>query len=192
MTTKELKDKLVGIYRKYVDSYTKLSDQDYKAYLQTLAPGTVTPTKYRFFIDDYRDQFSELATQYRDEATAVIDEALARIRAKKTESPSTDAVNYLALLKDKPDLSEYDIDDALSAYGDNYSAYNAIRALADEHKIRTVGQSILDKLEDELRDYVQTALNKMSVIDAENGHATEGALSMFESVTLAGLPEMVF
>ena len=192
MKTQELKDKLVGIYRKYVDSYTKLSDQDYKAYLQTLTPGAVTPAKYRFFIDDYRDKFAELATQYRDEATAVIDDALTRIRAKKTESPSTDAVNYLALLKEKPDLSEYDIDDALSTYGDNYSAYNAIRALADEHDIYTVGQSPLDKLEDELREYIQPALNRLSVIDAENGHATEGALSMFENVSLAGLPELVF
>lgn len=192
MTTSELKQKLITIYNNYVEAYDKISDQDYKAHLMNLGAGSITPPKYKFFSTDYRDKFAEMAIKYRDEALAIIDDALDRIRIKKTEAPTTEAVNYLAMLKDKADISEHDIEDALSTYGDNYSAYNAIRSLADSNEIRGVGISDLDVLETEIRDNIIPVFNRFGVIDAENGHATQAVVSMFEGIILGSLPELVF
>ena len=192
MYTKDLRSKLSTIYRNYVEAYDKISDQDYKAYLQTLTPGAIAPPKYHFFSDEYRETFAGEAQRYRDEALAIIDDALDRIRIKKTTAPTTEAVNYLTMLKDKPDLTEGDIENALTTYGENYSAYNAIRNLADTNNIRGVDASDLDRLENELREYVLPAFSRFGVIDAENGHATEGALAMFDSLTLGNLPEISF
>ena len=192
MTTHEIRTKLARIFRDYVDTYQRLSDRDYKDYLITLPPGARTPMKGKFFSDEYRDMFAEKCYSCREEATAVINDAIKQIRIKKAEAPADSTMNYLSLLKEKIDLNEYDINGALDLYGDNYSAYNAIKALATSRDILSVDDSALDQLERGLAEDIQPFFNKLTVFNAENGHATESIADMFEAIALRDLPDATF
>ena len=92
------------------------------------------------------------------------------------------------LLKEKPEITESDIETALSAYGDNYSAFNAIRGIAKAHNINDIGESVLDALESGLMD-ARKSLEKMINVAST---PTKGVIELFKAMNVESLPDAIF
>ena len=186
MRTNELKEKLATVMNKHLEDFNRLKDADYRNTLSGLSAGQTAPAWYKFS-PIYQDKYSEICENHRAEANSLIEDALHRIRAKKTEAPTQDATNYLLLLEKKPAISENDITTALEAYGDNYSAYCTIKGIAQAHEILSIDDPDLDTAEDALSQDIQPGIYK---IISPLSYPTAGLVAMFNTMTLSEIPDM--
>lgn len=189
LDTSKLKTQLSDLYHRYVDSYQRALNDSFSKKIREIKPGEVTP-KPALFYDEDRDTFADVCMKYREEGITLIDNALAEIRAKKTDAPDSDAVNFLTVFRTKTKISEDDIMDALDRYGSNYTMYNALRDLAVEHNIYSVSHHPLDEIEEGL-NAIRSSISKMSVADCNDGHAREGYASMFDLSLDMNIPDAI-
>ena len=178
MNTKTIKDNLKTIYGDYCKEYQRGADASYKRRLSELKAGDVAPASRGFFYADDRDRFAERASDYREKARAVVDDAMQEVRVRKTDSPTTEAVNYINLLRNKHNVTEEEISNAVERYGDNYSCYHALRDIAEDNHVLTLDVHPLDKITEGLENTL-SSINQMGVINAERGRCTDGASSVF-------------
>lgn len=170
---------------KHLSDFEYLRDADMRATRSELQPGQTAREWYRF--NKYQDQYAEKCSKNLAEADALIEDALRRIRAKKTEAPTQDATNYLLLLEKKPAISENDITTALDAYGKNYAAYCTIKGIAEDHEILSIPDSDLDIAEDALTQDIQPGFYK---IISPISYPSAGLVAMFNTMTLSEIPDM--
>ena len=185
--TSELKKELSTTYHAYCDDYKRALDNSFSKKIKELKPGEVAPKKSLFYQEDI-DGFSDVVHKYRERGRELIEDALKRIREKKTDAPDSDAINFLTVFRTKKNVSEADIMDALERYGDNYSMFCALRDFAVEHNIYTITPHIYDEVETGL-NYILDSINKMSVNDCNDGHAGDGFASVFDMMIDMNIPD---
>lgn len=191
MNTRELKDKIFRLYDEYYESYIIASDIAYNTKLRSLNPGEVAPKRGGLFYEDNRASFNDKASDLRNEAMKSIKSALDEIVRYKTVAPSTDAVNYLMLLKNKTQVTEEEINNALTTYGDNYAVSKALLDLAGEHKLYGIDYKMdVDKIETGLNN-VLTNVERWSSIDAENG-LSQGSVAFSKMLIEQDIPDVTF
>lgn len=186
INTQKTKDELRKIFSDYAKDYQIRADASYKHRLTELKHGEIAPARTGFFYSEDRAAFDTKAHEYRDKALEVIETLSNEIRARKTDAPSTDAINYVSLLRSKKGITEQDINDALDRYGSNYSVYNAIRDLASDNRIY-IQTHVLDNISEGIDNTVHS-INKMSASEAERGHATDGTSSVFNMTLEMNIP----
>ena len=180
-----IKQDLSKLYHEYIDIYNKYVDIAYKEELQKLKPGQRTPQKNGLKTNDLREKFDDKAYELRNKALDIIDTNIEALKAEKTAPPSVEATNYITLLKDRTDLTDRDIMEAMDAYGDNYSAFMAIKNIAKDKKIRVNTHSDVDAVLNGL-DEVKANVQRMSAFNAERSNSL--AASMFDTVLDMSLP----
>lgn len=169
MDTRKLKDELFRLYDEYLESYLIASDIAYDIKLRGLKAGEVAPKKSGLYFDDNRQRFNEKAEDLKAKALKIINKALDEIVKFKTAAPSTDAVNYLTLLKSKTKITEEELNNALTTYGENYAVCKAFFDLAEERKIYGIVYNLdVDKIEEVLKN-ILASVNKWGSVAAENG-----------------------
>ena len=191
MNTREFKDKMFRLYDEYLESYLIASDIAYDIKLRSLKPGEAAPKRGGLFYDDNRESFNDKAVELRNEAMRSIKNALDEIVRYKTIAPSTDAVNYLMLLKNKTQVTEEEINNALTTYGDNYAVCKALLDLAGEHKIYGIEHKMdVDKVETGLNN-VLANVERWSSIDAEN-RLSQGSIAFSKMLMEQDIPDVIF
>ncbi len=180
-----IKKDLSKLYHEYIDLYNQYADIAYKTELQNLKAGDRAPQKGGLKTDDLREKFNNQAYDIKTKALDIIDTNIDALKQEKTSAPSVDATNYITLLRTRNDITDRDIDDAINAYGDNYSALKAIQSIARDKNIRVDAYSPIDTLLAGL-DEVKANVQRMSAYDAErsNGLATV----MFDTTLDMSLP----
>lgn len=189
LDTKKLKAELSEMFSTYCREYQNALNDSFSKKIRELNPGERTPEKSLFYDEDV-DHFSDVAKKYRASAQALIESALKEIRTKKTDAPSTDAVNFLNVFSTKKEIGEDDILEAVDRYGDNYVVYNSLHDLAMEHRISTIPEHILDRIENGLVNVMST-VNRMNLQEARDGHATPAYSSVFDLNLNMNLPDAV-
>ena len=135
MNTETTKTNIKNIYRSYSETYKAISDSSWRRKIMDLSPGEPTPQKGVLYYADDAENFRFEAVDLRQKGLAEVQTALDRIAEVKAEAPSSEAVNYITMLRDKKNITDHDIDIALKHYGHNYSAHNAIMDIAEDRKI---------------------------------------------------------
>lgn len=180
-----IKQDLSKLYHEYIDTYNKFADMAYKAELQKLKAGDRAPEKGGLKTDALRDKFNEKAYDLKAKALNIIDSSIDALRQEKTAPPSVEATNYITLLKTRDDITDHDIDDAISAYGDNYSALKAIHSIAKDKDIKVDVYSAVDTILNGLNE-VKANVQRMSAFDAERSNHL--ATTMFDTSLDMSLP----
>ena len=188
LETSTLKQKLSELYSKYINVSQQMLDLDYKKKLSELKPGQKAPEQYRFFFPEDREALDEQLGAYREECRALLDDATANVKKLMTDAPSDDAVNYLTVMKLKSDITVNDIENALERYGDNYTAYNAIKGIAIENEIRGIDEHILDGITRGLDD-ITAQVNRINAVTVEIKGASRGSASMFDMMLDMSIPD---
>ena len=80
----------------------------------------------KFAYEQFENDAKSAVYAERDRAMNAIKTALASREAKLTEAPSAEAVNYLAAISGRDDLSNDEINAALERYGNTHAAQKAI------------------------------------------------------------------
>lgn len=191
MDTRKLKDEIFKLYDEYLESYLIASDIAYDIKLRSLNAGEAAPKKGGLYYEDNRERFNDKAVDLRNKALNIINKALDEIVKVKTAAPSTDAVNYLTLLKSKTQITEEEINNALTTYGENYAVCKALMDLASERKIYGVMYNLdVDKIEAGLKNIIPS-VERWSSIDAESG-LSQGSVSFAKMMIEQDIPDAKF
>lgn len=172
---KELK----SILSQFVDAYRIVCENSRNAYMKTLAPGAQIPKEGMIYGEDFKDEFDSMCAGYRNKALEIVEKKLSELRDKTTEAPSTEAVNSIALLNMRKDITEDEIDNLLTRYGDNAQVWKTLVSIAKEHDIYTFRElNDLDEKVQTLVDLEKNLEKTLSVMSALAGHATESFMSL--------------
>lgn len=192
VNTKEIKADLSKIYRNYATDYDFISTASFDKYRKDLKPGQIVEEKGRFFFPDDEQRFIELAREHRDKGLEIVNHVRSEIRKAKSEAPSTDAVNYISMLRNQKNITDRDIDAAVERYGNNYTAYRAIRDIAIEWKIYNYGEDPIDKVDRGLDD-VEANLNKMGdTFNMQKKGFNSGHCHIFDAMLDMSIPNCTF
>lgn len=180
MNTQIVKDNIKQLYRDYAFAWQTISEDSWKKKVMSLKPGESAPKKGELFFTEDIDRFREQADGFRQRGLAEVEAVLDRVGEVKAAAPSTEACNYISMLRDRKNLTDRDIEVALLHYGDNYSAHNAIIDIADDNKIRGfIRTTPLDAIENRFGE-IRDNLNQMNVFTAQRQNPTSGYVTMVE------------
>lgn len=172
---KELK----SILSQFVDAYRIVCENSRNEYMKTLAPGAQIPKEGVIYGEDFKKEFDSMCAGYRNKALEIVEKKLSELRDKATEAPSTEAVNSIALLNMRKDITEDEIDNLLTRYGDNAQVWKTLVSIAKEHDIYTFREiNDLDEKVQTLVDLEKNLEKTLSVMSALAGHATESFMSL--------------
>ena len=127
------KKKIAEINAKYCEAYRKCYDAAADELRQGLTPGSKFPAIQGITTENQRNIMREKAADLRAEAMVEVNKIRDAVIAEKTAAPSEDAVRFLTLMSMREHVSQEEIDEAVNAYGDNYSATRALNKIAREH-----------------------------------------------------------
>lgn len=105
---------LVASFKENYDIAVRKSEERYKT---TLQPGQVFQRRDGFYSDADRTAFEKVCTSCREKAQGIIDAVKTDLVMKNTAAPSNDAVNMLAVVNSRQDLSENELDQLMTRYG---------------------------------------------------------------------------
>lgn len=168
---KELK----SIISQFKDSYRIACDTSRNAYMKTLSAGAQIPREGFIYGDNFKAEFESMSSGYRDKVREIIGKNLSELREKMTEAPSTEAVNSITLLNMRKDVTENEIENLLSRYGDNHQARNTIVSIARNHGIYNFGD---DETTERIADLESLESNLTKSLSAST--ANDGLFAMME------------
>lgn len=172
---KELK----SILSQFVDAYRMICESSRNAYMKTLSAGDPVPQEGAIYGENFKSEFESMSAGYREKALEIVEKKLSGLRDKATEAPSAEAVNSIALLNMRKDITEDEIDNLLTRYGDNVQVWKTLVSIAKAHDIHVFREDT--DLETEIRiltDLEENLEKALSVTSALKGHATEAFMSM--------------
>ena len=176
---KKFQKEITDLQKEFISAYNSRAEASRVDKLRELKPGTPAPKTGKIYGDDHRDRFEEQAAELRARGFSAIDKAKAEIKRDMTAAPSSDAVNALAMLAYRTDVSQDEIDALIESYGGNYQTYSAIRDIAMKHK-RFVPASTLEQDLSAINAKI-SIVNDMSLSGAEmNGSANPVRLAFME------------
>jgi hypothetical protein len=82
---------------------------------------------------DTEDKIARSRSQYTDWVTSGLESLETEINRLLAKAPSSDALNYIQVLKMRSTLSQGDVDSAANVYGDNLSIMSIIGDIAKDH-----------------------------------------------------------
>lgn len=115
------------------DEYT---DRSWKAKLETLTAGEVTPRKGVFYDDQNKNAYNNRVRELKRSTATAIDKFSRGISSEVSEAPSSEALRAVQMFSMmKPDtMSKEDyaqrIDDMMNRYGDSLVTYETLRSMA--------------------------------------------------------------
>ena len=133
MNFEKEKQRIAEINQKYVTVYKECFDAADAEIREGLRTGHVMPRINGIATQAQRDKLRERAAELRAEAMESVNRIRDNINATRTEAPSPEAVNYIQLMNMRDYVSQEDLDEAVAAYGGNYSALRAINHIARQH-----------------------------------------------------------
>ncbi len=184
------KTKLKGILKEYKDEFDKRSMASRDAYIKNLRPGESIPTEGRIYnVDNHREYFSQRCIEIRAKADAVLDGEINAIRAKKSEAPTTEAVNAITLAAARQNINKDDIDDLIRGFGNNYQSYRSIQDLAQSHHIEFFEDHPLAAQEQSLSDLKHSIDKYIGIDSADAGRVSGGYPSFLEMTIDSVIPD---
>ena len=183
INTVKIKESINEILSEYAEAYREASELAYNAKLKDLKPGEQVPKKGGLFFDSYRESLKKKFDESKAKGIEMLSDVKRQIREIKTAAPSTDAVNYLALLKEKKHISQEDIDNAIETYGENYIVYKTLIDIANDNKFFGYKDCVIDAVDKGL-DEAMAAISSMSVYEAENRKLADGSYISFVNMML--------
>lgn len=168
---------LKQILSEYKDEYRIICSTSREKYMQTLPVGSQIPKEGMIYGQEYKQVFDESCKGYQAKAYKILSDAHSELKKEATEAPSTEAVNSLALLNMRKDITETEIEDLINRYGDNPQVWKTIRSIAGENGIRVSDHPINEQIRN-IEGLMHTLNSTLSVASASKGHAGDGFLSM--------------
>ena len=176
-----MKEQLKQITAQYQQTHDALCEQSRKEYMNSLPPGSSIPEPGRFYTDEARAQFAKECHELRAKKDEILGGVLEEINGKITAPPSTDAVNTVALLNARENVSEDEYDALLTKYKDDVPAYRAIKDSAVKHGYRGVfKEHPLDEYAQRI-DIVNNSMNSL-LTPIGKPHTGAGYISMIDAM----------
>lgn len=136
-SNREINTELKKIFDEWMSAYTAFANESFDERARTVRPGEyVQPKSGRIEGEYYRGLFEKKCEDLRIQANALIMDSLNRIHSAVAEAPSAEAVNTVALLKLRDDVTSEEYSDILSRYGSNYQVYKTVASMAAAHNIK--------------------------------------------------------
>ena len=177
-TNQRINKDLKSLVSQFKDGFRIKCDSSRNAYMKTLSPGAPMPLEGRIYGDGNRQEFESECMGYRNKAREILGDYLGDLKKKATEAPSTDAVNTISLLNMRSNITEREIDDLLTRYGDNPQAWRAINSIAIDHDIRVFKDHPVYEEISTVEDLGASLDKAISLQSAESGHASDGYIAL--------------
>ena len=181
--------KLKQIFNSWKKDFENISEQSRDDYIKRLAPGSVLPKSGIIYGDEYAAAFSGKCTEYRQQASAIIDNELAKLNGKLTAAPTADAVNACTLLSLRKSTDPDDYTKLLDAYGDNVQAGETIRAIAKENGVHGLPADPIKEQAETLESLRGTIYSRITPYSAQQGSASQGHIATYEMMIDRAIPE---
>lgn len=173
---KELGDK----YRNAYDSLRQTSENRYKASLQ---PGQTFHTRQGFYYNEERQAFREACEDLKQEAHRLVDKLALDLMAENTKAPTAEAVNVVALLNTRSEVSADEIDELMTVYGrDCPLIYKSLKEKAESLGYRDFLEHPVTRQAENMKALTDVIDRTFDPIRAENHNM---------AVTVAGLTSTV-
>lgn len=135
MDMQNVKAALNKNFREFAEAYEKAVAESYQKQLRDLLPGQAAPSMRIADAED-RAAFEAVAREYMSKAEKILLGARAEIGSGIAAAPSTDAVNFVAMMGTRTGtITREEIQAAIDKYGKNYQTYKAIADIARAHGI---------------------------------------------------------
>ena len=186
---KTTSEKISATLSKLVDDVDTAAGNDYRRYTSRLAPGdTIEPMDGTIRTDEGRAECSRIIAAAKERVREICDQARDEALAEMAEAPSPAATAFIAGLEARDKVSSDELVAGIRAYGDNWTAYNAMMALVNVSKVRNTPAAIrrlarnssyiLPLLEEDevitlMEDFVATALTLSIMTDGPQGLAID-------------------
>lgn len=177
-----VKEQLREIVREFMDEYSTTCTASRNEYIKGLRPGEPTPPEGKIYGSEYQKAFDDRATIYRDKVDSILGSMLDEVLKAKTKAPDSDVANTIVLLSSRDNVTEEDIREMVSAYGDNYQVYRALQDIAKKNGSILPDHPIVEK-EDILSNTKRTFDNFMTY----QGVSSKG--NGFVEFALATIPD---
>lgn len=174
---KVINEKLKREFRRYSDTYSKLSEAAKMDYLKTAQPGEKVPERVALS-GEYAERFQNTINDIRVNVDNLLRPIQEKLEASITDAPSQEAANTIALLSTRKHIDQAEIEHLINRYGDNVQAYNAIKDIASEHDVYLMNHQVLSDLK-AVKSLADTP-SSFSLMNANSGKATAGMISFVE------------
>ena len=144
MTIENVAEQVAQAYDGALNSYRHAQESDRME--QARVTGGVN-SNGKFAYEQFENDAKNAVYAERDRAMNAINTALAAREAELTEAPSAEAVNYLAAIAGRDDLTNDEVNAALDRYGKTHAAQKAIISAA-----KRSGVAFIDTRTDTERD----------------------------------------
>lgn len=177
-----VKEQLRQIAKEFMDEYNIHCTTSRNALIKSMRPGEPVPPEGEIYGIDYQNAFNERASLYRSKVDTILDAKLDEALKAKTKAPEADVANTIVMLSARDNVTEDDINDMVSAYGDNYQVYRSLQDIAKKNGAVLPDHPLAQK-ETVLLDAKRTFDNFMTY----KGASTKG--NAFVEFALATLPD---
>lgn len=174
---KKLQKDITALNREFADRFHKTAESSRREAMEGLKPGDPIPPTGRIYGEANRRSFENEAAKIRSRGYALIDKAKADLQRQIAEAPKQDAVNAVAMLSHRTNVTRQEVDNLLQVYGDNYQTYQAIRDIAGKNKIY-VEPSAIEKGFSAIAGESR-AVGSFTLADAESGRVVSGSAIAF-------------
>lgn len=183
-----IKRELRELADEYRRSYEDLQQTSEAKYKTTLQAGAVFHPQKGFYYEEDRQAFQKKSASLRKKAHDIVDKATLEVMAQNTAAPSAEAVNMLAVLNARKDVSANEIDQLMTVYGhDCPMIYKALREKAQELGYHDFKPHPVTEEAEGLEDISRGIDRAFNSIEAERNIDT--AMGGFEATLLNTLPE---
>lgn len=134
---KTTSDKISATLSKLADDVDAAAGNDYRRYMSRVAPGdTIEPKDGTIRTDEGRDECSCIIAAAKERIREICDQARDEALTEMAEAPSPAATAFISGLEARDKVSADELVAGLRAYGDNWTAYNAMMALVKREEAR--------------------------------------------------------
>lgn len=174
---KKYQNEITELNKEFADRFHKAAESSRREAMEGLKPGDPVPATGRIYGEANRRFFEQEAGKIRSRGYDVIERAKAELQKQITEAPRQDAVNAVAMLAHRTNVTRPEVENLLEVYGDNYQTYQAIKDIAAKHEIY-VDASGLEKNFSAI-DSEARAVSNWTLTQAENGNAASDSAIAF-------------
>lgn len=184
---KPFKETIREIVNEYLEKTEKATAVSKDNKLKGLDPYDRVPEEetLKLMTPAEKDSFNNEIMPLKEKGIFAVNDLLEKIETKKTEAPTTEAVNYVSMLKLKKDISDRDIESAINKYGNTYIVYEALQEIAADNNI-LVPDNPYENIEESIE-----SVNKVIRSMNANNVATQsrGSINFALMMSLETLPD---
>lgn len=174
---KKLQKDITALNKEFADAFHQTAERSRRKAMEGLRPGDPVPPTGKIYGEADRKKFEEKAADIRSRGYALIDKAKAELQRQTTEAPSQDAVNAVAMLSHRTNITRQEVENLVQVYGDNYQTYQAIRDIAGKHEV-FISPSGLEKGLEAINGESR-AVGSFTLANAESGRVVSDSAIAF-------------